>query len=640
MINRLNLSIPLIALLLVSCAGGISSQSSFESSSSNTFTVSFDSRGGSIVPNQIVEPNSFISPPNVSKEGHNLEGWYTSLNGGVTLENKWNFFIDRVNFNFTLIALWTVNQYTLTFESNGGSVIPSFTINYGDNLNILTTTKVGHSFVGWYTDVGLTQSFTLTTMPATNLTLYAKWTINQYTITFETNGGSSIASITGDYGDAVSVPSDPTREGYTFNGWYADVNLTEATTVPNTIPSENQSFYSKWQAKTLSLSMGGFHSSLLTISSRVFMWGLNNSGQLGDGTTTNKSNPTEITSNFPLLIGEKFTELSMGRNHSSVLTSNGRVFTWGSNDLGQLGDGTRISRSNPTEITSNFSIGNNENIVNLIMGSYTSSALSSTGRVFVWGNNQNGQLGDGTTIRRTIPTEITSNFPLLIGEKITQLSMGGDHSSVLTSNGRVFTWGLNDSGQLGDGTTVSTSSPIEITSNFPIDNSEKISFLSLGVSHSSAFSSNGRIFVWGRNGSGQLGDGTSVSKSIPIDIRANFPLSIDEKIVSLSSGSDHSTALFESGRIFVWGMYITGVNVSNHNGNISTSFGHNWEPVESTSNFFLNGDEIILYSSIGDSHLSFLSSLGYVYIFGNNSYGQIGNFTNGNYSNTPFRLIV
>jgi alpha-tubulin suppressor-like RCC1 family protein len=274
------------------------------------------------------------------------------------------------------------------------------------------------------------------------------------------------------------------------------------------------------------------------------------------------------------------------------------------------------------------------------MGSYTSSALSSTGRVFVWGNNQNGQLGDGTTIRRTIPTEITSNFPLLIGEKITQLSMGGDHSSVLTSNGRVFTWGLNDSGQLGDGTTVSTSSPIEITSNFPIDNSEKISFLSLGVSHSSAFSSNGRIFVWGRNGSGQLGDGTSVSKSIPIDIRANFPLSIDEKIVSLSSGSDHSTALFESGRIFVWGMYITGVNVSNHNGNISTSFGHNWEPVESTSNFFLNGDEIILYSSIGDSHLSFLSSLGYVYIFGNNSYGQIGNFTNGNYSNTPFRLIV
>ena len=245
--KNFSLSISLIALLLISCAGDISSQSSFESSSSNTFTVSFDSRGGSSVPNQIVESDSFITPPNVTKEGHTLEGWYTSLNGGVTLENKWNFFIDRVNFNFTLIALWTVNQYTLTFESNGGSVIPSFTINYGDNLNILTTTKVGHTFEGWFTDVGLTQAFTFTTMPASNLTLYAKWTINQYTITFETNGGSSIASITGDYGDSVSVPNDPTREGYTFNGWYADANLTQSTTVPNAIPAENLTLYAMWE---------------------------------------------------------------------------------------------------------------------------------------------------------------------------------------------------------------------------------------------------------------------------------------------------------------------------------------------------------------------------------------------------------
>ena len=88
MIKKFKFGLPLIALLLISCAGDISSQSSFESSSSNTFTVSFDSRGGSNVPNQIVEPNSFVAPPQVSKEGHILEGWYTSLNGGLTLENK------------------------------------------------------------------------------------------------------------------------------------------------------------------------------------------------------------------------------------------------------------------------------------------------------------------------------------------------------------------------------------------------------------------------------------------------------------------------------------------------------------------------------------------------------------------------
>ena len=118
MIKRLKFSIPLLVILLVSCAGDVSSQSSFESSSSNTFTVSFDSRGGSNVPNQIVEPNSFVAPPQVSKEGHILEGWYTSLNGGLTLENKWNFFTDRVNFNLILHANWRLKFKSITL---GGS---------------------------------------------------------------------------------------------------------------------------------------------------------------------------------------------------------------------------------------------------------------------------------------------------------------------------------------------------------------------------------------------------------------------------------------------------------------------------------------------------------------------------------------
>ena len=177
--KKLKFSITLITLLLISCAGDVSSQTSFESSSSSTFTVAFDSRGGSIIPNQIVEPNSFISPPNVSKEGHNLEGWYTSLNDGVTLENRWNFLEDRVNFDFTLYASWITNQYTISFESNGDNTINSITDYYGANLTTPSPTKIGHSFSGWYTDVGLTQSFTLTTMPAQNITLFGTWTINQ-----------------------------------------------------------------------------------------------------------------------------------------------------------------------------------------------------------------------------------------------------------------------------------------------------------------------------------------------------------------------------------------------------------------------------------------------------------------------------
>jgi uncharacterized repeat protein (TIGR02543 family) len=245
MLKQFQLSI-LLLTSLISCTGPITSQISSDSISGPTFTVLFDSRGGSEVSSQTVQSNAIIVPPNVSKEGHTLEGWFTSVNGGATLENKWNFFSDRVNFDFTLYASWTVNQYTITFNTNDGVPIQTQTNNFASILNIPNATKVGHTFDGWFTDIESTQVFALTTMPASNLNLYAKWSINQYTITFESNGGTTIPSISGDYGDSVSVPVNPTREGYTFSGWHADVELAQVASVPNTIPAQNLNVYAKW----------------------------------------------------------------------------------------------------------------------------------------------------------------------------------------------------------------------------------------------------------------------------------------------------------------------------------------------------------------------------------------------------------
>ena len=148
--------------------------------------------------------------------------------------------------NLILYAKWTINQYTITFETNGGNPIQTQTYNYNSNLNIPNPTKVGHSFAGWFMDVVLTRTFTQTNMPAHNITLYANWLINQYTIIFETNGGTEIASITGKFGDPITSPNNPTREGYTFNGWFANADLTQSITVPTIIPAENLSFYAGW----------------------------------------------------------------------------------------------------------------------------------------------------------------------------------------------------------------------------------------------------------------------------------------------------------------------------------------------------------------------------------------------------------
>jgi alpha-tubulin suppressor-like RCC1 family protein len=158
----------------------------------------------------------------------------------------------------------------------------------------------------------------------------------------------------------------------------------------------------------------------------------------------------------------------MGSSHSSAFTSTGRVFMWGYNQFGQLGNGMNVNRNLPTEITSNFSFSEGEKIISLSLGSTHSSALTSTGRVFIWGSNEYGKLGDGTNTDKNVPTEITSNFSLIAGEKIISLSLGWYHSLALTSTARVYAWGANWNNSLGDGTSSNRNVPTEITSRFSL----------------------------------------------------------------------------------------------------------------------------------------------------------------------------
>jgi uncharacterized repeat protein (TIGR02543 family) len=209
----------------------------------NQYTITFETNGGSSIASITGNYGDPVTAPsNPTREGYTFNGWYVDANFTQSASIPTTMPAQ----NLTLYAKWTINQYTITFNTNGGTSISNQTNNYNASLSIPITTLVGHSFAGWFTDVGLTQAFTLTNMPAQNLTLYAKWTINQYTITFNTNGGSNIASITGNYGDPVTAPSDPTRLEAIFAGWYADTNLTQSTIIPITIPPQNITLYAKW----------------------------------------------------------------------------------------------------------------------------------------------------------------------------------------------------------------------------------------------------------------------------------------------------------------------------------------------------------------------------------------------------------
>ena len=164
---------------------------------------------------------AIAAPADPTREGYTFTGWDRDIPATMPAENM------------TVTAKWKVNQYTITFDTNGGSEITPITQDYGTAITApASPTREGYTFIGWDKAIPAT-------MPAENMTITAKWKVNQYTITFDSNGGSEIAPITQDYGTAITAPADPTREGYTFIGW--------DKAIPATMPAEDLTITAQWR---------------------------------------------------------------------------------------------------------------------------------------------------------------------------------------------------------------------------------------------------------------------------------------------------------------------------------------------------------------------------------------------------------
>ena len=204
----------------------------------NTYTVTFDSAGGSEVITKTVTATygeQFGDMPVPIRTGYFFRGWYDAPVEGKCYGNsdgKGTSRYDKTE-NCTLYAQWEINRYTITFDTAGGSEIAPITQDYDTAITApANPTKEGYTFIGWDKEIP-------ETMPAENMTVTAQWEINQYTITFDTAGGSEIAPITQDYSTAIAAPADPTREGYTFIGWDKEI--------PKTMPAENMTVTAKWE---------------------------------------------------------------------------------------------------------------------------------------------------------------------------------------------------------------------------------------------------------------------------------------------------------------------------------------------------------------------------------------------------------
>ena len=188
----------------------------------NQYTITFDTNGGSeIAPITQDYGTAITAPNNPTRKGYTFKGWDKEIPETMPAENM------------TVKAQWEINQYTITFDTNGGSEITPITQDYETAITAPDNpTRKGYTFKGWDKEIP-------ETMPAENITFKAQWEINQYTITFDTNGGSEIAPITQDYGTEITAPADPTRKGYTFKGWDKEI--------PETMPAENLTITARWR---------------------------------------------------------------------------------------------------------------------------------------------------------------------------------------------------------------------------------------------------------------------------------------------------------------------------------------------------------------------------------------------------------
>jgi alpha-tubulin suppressor-like RCC1 family protein len=271
----------------------------------------------------------------------------------------------------------------------------------------------------------------------------------------------------------------------------------------------------------------------------AWAWGSNNNGQLGNGSTMSSSTPVVV--NLPA--GTSATALAGGSLHSLALTSTGNVLTWGDNTYGSLGNGTTTSSSTPVAVS--LPVGTT---ASAIAGGYSDSlALTSTGQVLAWGYNNDGQLGNGTTTNSSTP--VLAGLPA--ATSATAIAAGQYHSLALTSAGRVLAWGRNSSGQLGTGTTTNSSTPVSVIG---LGVTTIITAIAAGYGHSLALTSTGQVLAWGDNTSGQLGNGTATSSSIPVGVI----LPAGTTVTAIACGQNHSLALTSSGQVLTWGYNYSG----------------------------------------------------------------------------------
>ncbi len=279
----------------------------------------------------------------------------------------------------------------------------------------------------------------------------------------------------------------------------------------------------------MAIAPGEFHTCGLTASGGIKCWGNNGFGQLGDGTTSNCNTPVDVTG----LTGG-VTAIAAGIYNTCALVSDSGVKCWGFNKEGQLGNGTTTDSSTPVDVT-----GLTSGVTAIALNGFYACALVSGGGVKCWGNDASGQLGDGKTTNSNTPVAVAG-----LASGVTAITAGISYACALVSGGGVKCWGSNASGQLGDGTTVPHTALVDVAGL-----ASGVKAIAAGGAHTCAIVSGGGVKCWGINSTGQLGNGTTNNSSTPVDVAG-----LASGVTAITAGQYHTCAIVAGGGMKCWGL--------------------------------------------------------------------------------------
>jgi uncharacterized protein YjbI with pentapeptide repeats len=429
---------------------------------------------------------------------------------------------------------------------------------------------------------------------------------------------------------------------YSLNGT-GNLNKSDWILESDGVSIKEQYFTNKITTWYYSLGSLNNHNALIKTDNKVYCFGDNRNGQCGQSTRNDKIQEPTLVS---LPTGTTILSIAVGGRHTLVTDNSRNVWCWGDNSNGQLGNGSSGASTNatPYKILTGLIYNNDNtttnidfnNIVGISCGNSHSVFLDTSGNVFTCGSNDNGQLGLENYVSTSVPTR--NKYFNRNGIYIIAITAGGDHTLCLSSTGSVYSFGLNDKGQLGIGSNTRTHTPTKITTLL-FDTNIKI--ISAGDKHSACVDGDGKLWTFGYNGEGQLGLGDRTDRNIPVMVTnsqssngsdvSSFPvtkLGYTNKIIGVSCGSNHTIVTDMPNAGFSLSNPTSGKNIYATGKNSSGQIGYEDEsrytkfiPVPSGNNEASLSGCVTMYG--GDNHSIFISYKGKVYANGDNTYYQL-----------------